>query len=272
MKYDFVQKKSGKFTYYISEQMEENGALKHCFTTRAGGVSTGNYAAMNLGFSTGDSRENIRKNFEIVCDEMGFSENELVLSKQLHGDNVVLVDEKDKGAGILKESSFEEADALLCATPGVVLCLFFADCVPVLLYDEKKKVLALVHAGWRGTVKKIAAKAVREMVRLFSSDPADIRAAIGPSVHPCCYEVGREVASEFLCAFPNKEDIVQEIKDGKFVCDLQRANVSALCFEGVKEESVSLSGLCTSCRHDEFFSHRASGGKRGSLAVFATIK
>lgn len=270
MKFDFQQNEKNGVFYYTSGALSKEPGIRHCFSTRLGGVSEGPYRSLNLGLSTGDERESVLQNIRLLCDAAGFRMASLVFTKQVHGDRVESVTTGDRGAWLFKKARYEEADALVTNQPGVALAGFFADCVPVLLYDPKTPALGVAHAGWRGTVKRIAAKAVQKMASEYFSDPCDILAAVGPSIHPCCFEVGKEVADEFFREFP--QDGIVGQKAGRFYCDLPKANAATLLGAGLLEENISLSGLCTKCRHDEFYSHRASGGRRGSLGVFAELK
>ncbi len=267
---DFKLEEIDKVKYLTSDIFTNTNRVRHCFTTRMGGVSRGIYQSMNLGLSTGDDKKLVLKNYEIICNALGFDIETLVLSKQVHKDHIVRVGKESCGSGIFYPASYEDADALITNEKGVTLVAFFADCVPILLFDKEKNVLAVVHAGWRGTVLKIVLKTIQTMAHSFGSNPENILAAIGPSIHPCCYEIGSEVAQKFTEAFQDTSSILFE-KGQRIFCDLQQANAEAMISEGVLAENISWSGLCTSCNEQMLYSHRASKGKRGSLAVFAEL-
>jgi YfiH family protein len=164
----------------------------------------------------------------------------------------------------------EKTDALVTDVPGVFLMLRFADCVPVLFHDPVRQAVGLAHAGWRGTVSHIARATVEKMVDAFGCSPADIRAGIGPSIGPCCYEVGPEVVSAAQKAFPDAPFVLQRGSGERWHFDLWAANHHQLAAAGVTE--IELSGLCTACRTDEWFSHRAEGGRTGRLAAVIGLR
>lgn len=256
---------SNGIKYYKIDAFD--GAAKHCFTTRAGGVSKNEFSSMNLRFNCNDKKENVLKNFEIICNQIDVNYKDLVLSKQVHEDNVVKVTSKDKGNGIIYENKFESADALICAEKGVPIATFYADCVPVMFLDKKNRVMAMAHSGWKGTVKNISGRTINTFVADYNSRVCDITAAIGPSIGVCCFEVGDEVAEIFLEKFG---DEVLE-KHEKWHVNLQKAVHMDLKSAGVPEENITIAGICTSCSSDLLFSHRASNGKRGNLAAIMEL-
>lgn len=244
------------------------------FSTRLGGVSKEHLASMNLSFSRGDDRENVMKNHEIFAERCGYDFEKLVFSDQVHDIQIKNVNREDAGKGITKESDIKGIDGLVTDVKGIPLITFYADCVPLYFYDPVKKVVALAHSGWRGTVKKIGAVMVKRMADDYGSNPSDIICAIGPSICRSCYEVSLDVAEEFKAAY--SEDIYNRIIDvkenGKFQLDLQLACFYNFLSAGVKEEHIAMPDICTCCNSDVLFSHRASGGKRGNLAAVAMIR
>ena len=223
---------------------------RHLFTDRRGGVSQGVYASLNLRRSCDDLPENVRENFRRVGERIGCQR--FVFLSQQHTDRVLHVDGGDALADVY--DPLVEADGLVTRTPELALMVFGADCVPILL--EGPGVVAAVHAGWRGTVKGIAAKAVREM----GCDPADIRAWIGPAIGPCCYSVGEEVREGLLrCLGEEARDFFR----GERV-DLKGFNRRLLERSGVRE--IEVSPVCTMCSHDTHWSHRYTHGERGVQA------
>lgn len=246
----------------------------HCFSTRLGGVSDGVFKSMNLGFNRGDLDKNVRKNFEILCSSVGINYEDLVFSNQVHRDVIRVVTGKDKGKGIFRESDIEGVDALITNESKVPLVTFFADCVPIFYLDPVKKVIALAHAGWRGTVLQIAAKTVKKMVSEFNSDVKDILVCIGPSIGPSCFEVDNEVADEFRKIFSgeSQKKVIRNKLKNKYLIDLWTANKLILLDVGIKTENITITDICTKCSKDEMFSHRGSNGKRGSLAAIMELK
>ncbi len=223
---------------------------RHLFTARAGGVSTGIWSSLNLRRSCDDNPANVRENFRRVGEQIGCSR--FVFLSQQHTDRILHVDASDAIRDVYQDLS--EADGLITRTPELALMVFSADCVPILL--EGEGVVAAVHAGWRGTVKGIAAKAVREM----GCPPETIRAWIGPAIGPCCYQVGDEVR-QALRELLNSEAEPFIIGDK---VDLKGFNRRLLELSGVSK--VDVSPICTMCRHDEYWSHRYTSGARGVQA------
>ena len=262
----FILKKFGKISYYIDEKIESVGGLAHIFTTRHGGFSTGPLSSMNMS-PTKENIETVRLNYRTVCACENIPAERCVLSHQTHTDNIRIVTEEDVGKGIFNPSDIKDTDGLVTNVKNLPLVIFYADCVPVLLYDPVKKVIAAVHAGWRGTVNNIAGKAVRVMSENFGCNPADILAAIGPSIASCCFETGKDVAEEFIFAGFN-ECIFY--KNDSIYIDLQHSNELFLQKEGVNNITISM--LCTKCRCDEFFSHRGCGADTGRMALIACLK
>lgn len=243
------------------------------FSTRLGGVSKGIFSSMNLGFNRGDSEENVRENYHRICKSIGICENDLVCNDQVHKTGIRIATEKDRGMGYNRVRTFSETDAQITNVPNVPLVVYGADCVPLFFVDPVKKAIAVAHAGWRGTAGKIASKTVQKLTEVYGCHPGDICVVIGPSICSDCYEVGEEVASQFLQLSGQNAAVVRPSKtEGKYLLNLWEANKIVLFESGIKEEHISVSGLCTMCRQDLFFSHRATLGKRGSQAGFLMLK
>ena len=260
--------KNGDLWYYTIESFERTGLVKHCFTTRRGGVSKNEYESMNLRINCGDSRENIMENYGIICRELGIDMKSVVLSKQVHGVEIADVGKEDCGNGLLRENKFESADALVTAERGVTLVTFYADCVPVFLLDRRQGVLALIHSGWKGTAARISALTAEHMAAAYGSKKEDILAAVGPSIRACHFEVGGEVAEIFLKEFGAGSIVYGYNKPH---VDLQRCVVSQLAECGIKPDNITDSGICTYCNSSLFYSHRKTGARRGTMAAFAQL-
>ena len=263
---------NGDIEYYTAESFDETLIVRHCFSTRLGGVSKGCFASLNLGINRGDDKHNVLENYDIICKEIGILKEDIVLSRQTHSDEVKIVGAKERGNGLFYPNIFENADALVTNEKNVALTVFMADCVPLLFLDQKKRVIAACHSGWRGTVKHIAQKTLKVMEEIFSCDKKDILCAIGPSIGPCCFEVDRPVVDEFEKAFrflPSEEYII-EMGGGKYNIDLWTANKELLIYSGIAEENISMLCQCTCCL-EEYFSHRRDGDKRGSLAAIIEL-
>jgi YfiH family protein len=281
--------------------------LVHGFSTRTGGSSrvySGN--SLNLGFTADDSRAAVDKNRRAFASAVTPNKNvmrqaslrlrpeqarpsiwPIVTVRQIHSDLIHCISEIPKHplAG----------DGLITNTPGILLAILTADCLPVVLVDTKRQVVSVFHAGWRGTMKRIVEKGLGEMRRCFGSRPADVRAAIGPGIRGCCYEVGPEVRSSFESQFDYAKDLFRETKETneihekypllfltarapghselpkKIFLDLAEANRRQLLNAGVAAKNISDLGLCTFCHVDMFFSHRAEKGKTGRMMAAVGI-
>lgn len=271
-----VYKKIGEVG--VIEYRSLNGIpwLVNAFSTREGGISTGQYATMNFSKAVGDSPENVRRNFELFGRAIGVSTENMVFAHQTHTDKVLKVGAEHKGMGVTKDRDFHDVDGLVTNEPGLCLVASFADCVPLYFVDPVNRAIGLSHSGWRGTVAKIGTKTIELMQREYGSRPSDMLCCIGPCIGKECYEVSSDVAESFYKAYGSErcECFCEERpeKEGKFLLDLPQANFEQLVEIGVKPENISLPDLCTSCNSDILFSHRATGGKRGGMCAFLMIK
>ena len=253
--------------------------IRHGFTTREGGVSEGYLSSLNLGPDRGDDPERVAENFRRVCRALGTTPDRIVRTRQEHTNIVRAVGEADAGKGITKHRDPGGYDGLVTDTPGLVLSVYVADCVPVLIADPVRRAIGAVHSGWRGTVARIAKEAIRMMETLYGTDPKDLICAIGPSIGKECYEVSADVAEQFLSEFPPAENGVgaEEIaakrpeKEDKYLLDLKAANRRVLREAGVPAGQIETLPYCTCCEPEKFFSHRATEGKRGNLGAFLML-
>jgi len=225
--------------------------------TRLGGVSKPPFDSLNVGHTVGDDLSAVEENHRLIFEALGISKEQVVTARQVHGLSLALVDERHKGKVI------PDTDGLLTSTPGLYLMLRFADCVPLVLYDPVRNAVGLLHAGWKGSIMGIAFKAVEFMQEAFGSRPEEVVAGVGPSIGPCCYEVGEDVAGLAREFWPNPP--ILHTPQGRMHLDLWELNRQWLIKAGVKK--VEVAGICTRCRNEEFFSHRASGGLTGRFAV-----
>ena len=239
---------------------------KALFTTRHGGVSSPPYDSLNLSFQRDDSKENVMKNFELLSESTGIPMEYMVLTRQVHGSDITVVNKEHCGMGLLRDRTFGESDGLVTADRNVALVTFHADCAPVYLYDCSKNVIGLIHSGWRSTLLKISAKAVKIMKEEFNCNSSDICAVIGPCIHKCCFEVGADVYEKFLETFPNCTGALVNI-DGKFRIDLVNLIISTLTGEGLSRGNIHDVNRCTVCENELFFSHRGGRGLSGTGAA-----
>ncbi len=243
-------------------------AVPHCFSTRFGGVSEGHLASLNLGIHRGDKPENVRENYRILGEAVGFDLKNTVFTKQIHSDIIERVGPAQAGRGLLWEAA-EGCDGLVTNAPGVVLTVFSADCTPILFYDPVARAVGACHAGWRGTAAGIAAKVVQRMTAEFGSVPGNVRAAIGPCISQCCFETHADVPDAMLRAMGEEAGACILPKGEKFLVDLKGLNALWLRRAGV--EQISVAEECTACQPERFWSHRRVGDRRGSLAAMITL-
>jgi YfiH family protein len=258
--------------YCQIEEFKETGLVGHCFTTRVGGVSTGSYQSLNLGFHVDDSQKNVRKNRARVCEVLSSDYKELVAGKQVHGDKIKLVTKADIGRGALDyETALDGVDALLTDQPGILLSSYYADCTPIFLLDPEQEVIGLVHAGWRGTVDKIGQQAVLKMREAYGTDISNILVGIGPHIKQDCYQVDETVIEPVKQNFSRPEELYSQVDTDQWKFSLEEANKVQLKEIGVPQEQIIISSLCTHCHPDLFFSYRRDGGETGRMGSFIKL-
>lgn len=263
--------------------------LVHAFSTRVGGVSPAyGSKTLNLGFTADDARRNVERNRKLFLQALG-AEYPIVTARQIHSDLVHVIDALPAEPLV--------GDALVTAKPGLLLAVKTADCTPILLADSRQRIVAAVHAGWRGTSKRIVEKTVGILRQRFGTRPADLRAAIGPGIRQCCYEVGEEVRDTFRSQFAYAEELFREAKESdpvhlkypllfltarapghadlgrQIFLDLAAAARRQLLDSGVPAKSIEALDACTACHTEHYFSHRAEHGRTGRmLAAIAIIR
>lgn len=263
--------REGEVPYFYFPKLTKLGGFIHGCATRKGGVSEGVFATMNLSFDRNDDPQKVLENYQRIGEAIGFDPHKLVLPKQVHEAVVRKATEEDFGKGIYEKQDYSSVDAQITNVPGLCLAVFGSDCVPILLADPVHKAIGTAHAGWRGSIARIAAKTVEAMTREFDSNPSQILAFIGPSVCGDCYEVGDDVAGFFQSRYPQclTESASQS---GKYCLDLWKVNEQVLFEAGLPKENITIGGVCTMCNPDVLFSHRRMGNARGNLACFLAIK
>jgi len=283
-----------------ARQLEQLSWLVHGFSTRVGGFSrVYGQRDLNLGFTKDDSRSAVDRNREaflkrlgaVTRSRKGASLWRLITLRQIHSDIIRHIE-----SPVLADKEPLTGDGMITATPGLLLAIQTADCLPVIVVDTRRHAVGVFHAGWRGTVKRIVEKGVGEMVRCFGSRPRDLKAAIGPGIQGCCYEVGEEVRTRFESQFSYAASLFHEIKDSdpvrekypllfltarapghgelppKIFLDLVEANRQQLLAAGVPKRSIETSQLCTNCHPELLFSYRAEKGKTGRMMGVAGIR
>lgn len=261
----FYNYKIGNREYLRSTLFSKN-TVSHGFTSSVGGVSHGKINGFNFGFRVSDDPNSVKENYRILADDLDFDLNKTVLSKQTHTDNIRVVTVEDSGKGITKESDIEDTDGLITNIPGMTLVVFSADCVPILFYDKVKGVIGAVHSGWRGTVKKIGAKAVEKMQTVYGCNPKDICAAIGPSIGPCCFEFGSDAEDYFEDKYLTKKN------NGKYLVDIWSVCRDTLLNCGISDENIDVSKVCTVCNCDKYYSYRKHKDNTGRQVAAIMLK
>jgi polyphenol oxidase len=291
-------KKKSALTIIRAKHLSALPWLVHGFSTRTGGFSRA-YGKndLNLGFTKDDFRAAVERNRAAFLTQLGAITKQrpggspfwpLVTVRQIHSDLIHCINQIP--------SEPLTGDGLITSTPGLLLAIQTADCLPVILVDAKRRAVGVFHAGWRGTVKRIVEKGVGEMFRCFGTRPRDIKAAIGPGIQGCCYEVGEEVRTKFESQFAYGASLFHEVKDSdpvrekypllfltarapghselpkKIFLDLLEANRQQLLAAGVPKKNIDASAPCTNCHPELLFSYRASHGKTGRLMGVAGIR
>ncbi|MBI5598104.1 MAG: peptidoglycan editing factor PgeF [Deltaproteobacteria bacterium] len=253
--------------HILSAALGREPGCVHAFLGRTGGTSRGPFSSLNMGLNLGDKIENVKANRALAGRRFGFAPARLATVRQVHGDNVVTVE--SSGA---RDYTSVEADAIITAVQGAAVGVLTADCLPILIFDPGKRAAAAVHAGWRGTVRRVAERAVCTMIEKFGSDAGGLRASLGPSIGPCCYVVGKDVTDEFKKAFGRDAEryVKAEGRDSARV-DIRGANMLLLKEAGLREENIGVENICTSCRNDVFFSYRKDGKDTGRQLSFIMV-
>lgn len=244
-------------------------------TTRAGGGSSGAYASLNLSLHVGDDPDTVLENRALLAQALGIEPLALTIPQQVHGNHVAIVKSRDRGRGAVDyDDALLKADAAVTNTPNLPLMVLIADCVAVSLHDPKQNAIGLAHAGWKGTLGRIAGHTVAKMEEAFGSDPADLIAGISPSIGRGHYDVGEDVVTAFRKEFgrPAAADFTEEDMDGTCYLDLWAANEAQLLERGVAEKNVTVSEMCTACIPERFYSHRHESGKTGRFAAVIMLR
>ena len=253
--------------------LSQCGCVQHGFTTRAGGVSGGEWSSLNLSFTRGDDEAAVKENFRRVAEAFGVKPGQIVCSMQTHTTNVRRVSAQDGGAGVTRPLPWADVDGLITDEPGILLGTFYADCVPLYFVDPVHRAIGLSHSGWRGTVSRMGAVTLAAMADAFGSCPQEVLCAIGPSICQSCYEVSGDVAEQFSAAFPGAgAELLYHTTGDKYQLNLWEANRRVLLDAGVLPEHLQITDICTCCNPHNLFSHRYTGGRRGNLGAFLMLE
>ena len=266
----FKPAKKNSIPFLQSAILGQCDFLDHAFCTRHGGASQEDYKSLNMSFREGDEEFRVLQNWSKLAKSFNIPLERFLVLNQVHGDGILVVGAEGANFSSKSELSY---DAIVTNSPGLAICIKTADCVPVFMVDKAKKVIAAVHAGWKGTALAISAKVIRLMRLRYGSQPQDILAAIGPSIGLCCYEVDNAAAEAFRAHKDNESFLFpKSANKNKWMVDLPEANRRQLLDCGIPAANIELSGYCTMCNQNIFFSHRGSGGITGRQINFMMIK
>lgn len=247
--------------------------VTHAISSRFGGVSQAPFDQMNLAMHNGDDIAAVRKNRALFCEAIHLDPRKLVTAEQVHSDQVLVVDQSYAGKGATDYTdAIKATDALITNCVNLPLMLFFADCVPVLIVDPVHRAIGISHAGWKGTVNKIAQKTILSMCENFGTQSQDCFVGIGPSIGPCCYEVNQEVIEQFSINFGGDRNKIFKPFADKWKLDLWVANQLQLEEIGVCADKIETCNICTACNAKLFFSYRADCAKTGRIAAVISLK
>lgn len=237
------------------------------FSTRLGGVSQSPYNTLNFGLHVGDRRHDVIENRRRFLKLFSLTPEDMVCCEQVHGNSVAIVGEEEKGRGAVDYyTALPGYDAMVCRTPGILLSTFYADCVPIYLFDPGERVVAIAHSGWKGTMGQIAVQSLRVMEREFGCSPENTEVFIGPGIGGCCFQIGQDLVKQVKEEFPGLNGILKYESD-ECTWDLPLTNRLMLQDNGVRPENIIDCGLCTSCNPESFFSYRREQGKTGRMAA-----
>ncbi|MDF2721894.1 MAG: multicopper polyphenol oxidase [Paenibacillus sp.] len=277
-----MSQRQGEPTVLRLERWErEYGAIAAGFSTRIGGNSTGPYASLNCGLHVNDDPAVVLGNRKLLAAALQVPFEAWTCGEQVHGANVAVVTREHRGRGRLAaDDALPDVDALITNEPGIWFVSYYADCVPIYFFDPIRRIIGLAHAGWKGSVLKIARSTVENMQNEYGSNPADIQAVVGPSIGPCCYEVDRNVQMR-IAAVAEELQIGEQDRlslyepgdaEGKYMANLQQFNRQIMIKAGILPSHIEICGLCTGCRTDLFFSHRKEHGLTGRMVSWIGLE
>ncbi len=269
-----IEKNVGSLSLRFFQHLLNCDEMSHFISTRNGGFSSPPYDSLNLGFHVGDNSEIVLENRKQLALSLGVPLDNFTIARQIHGCSVKIVTEDLRGSGAFTyDTAISATDAMVTSIPGICLILLQADCVPVLFFDVKKKVIGIAHAGWRGTIGMVAQGTVRVLKEKFDCSPNDILVGIGPSIGPCCYVVGPEIVVQIEEVFQTKKGyIYNETSDGKGYFNLWEANKIQLVQTGIPERNIEIARICTCCNHSQFFSYRYQKTETGRFGAGIMLK
>ena len=243
------------------KKLEEFKFIKHAFSTRLGGISSGGFSTLNLARKTGDTSKNVEENLNRLCKSTNFSKESIFFLHQNHGNNIKIIDSNNH------DETLEPNDGSITNIPGITLATLHADCASLFLVDPVTKCIGLAHAGWKGTVNNIASEIVLKMTKNYGVSPKNIICCIGPSIKKCCFEIKDDVSPYF-------EKIDKKLvtkKEDKMYADIPECNKINLLKAGLLNENIIVSDICTKCNCDLLYSYRSQGKKHGNMMAMMQI-
>ena len=265
----FSAEKRNSIEYLQAPLLSTCNFLIHAFCTRRKGVSREDCESLNMSFREGDEDNRVLQNWDLLAAAFTIPLEYFLVLNQVHGDDIFVIKAQGDYFSSREDLNY---DAIVTSRTNVAVCIKTADCVPVFIVDRIKKVIAVVHAGWRGSALGISAKVARLMQNQYGSIPQDILVAIGPSIGRCCYEVDSATADAFRGQKNNESFLFAGRVQNKWMLDLPEVNRRQILDCGIPEKNIESSGHCTACRQDIFFSHRGAGGITGRQINFMMIK
>lgn len=258
------QKRSNSLSFFEFESFKGLGVGVR-FYTRHGGISPAPWSSLNQGGTVGDSRENVVENRRRIFEDIARPVDSIFDVWQVHGTNVICT---SSPRGLAEDH--QKADAIFTDSDEITLFMRFADCVPIVLFDPEKKVIGIVHAGWKGTVDSIAVNAIQTAQREYGISPDKLIAGIGPSIGPDHYHVGMEVKEMIEETFGDQSQSVLSTNGSAYSLNLWRANEILLRKAGVK--NIEVAEICTACHNEDWFSHRKENGSTGRFGAVAFLR
>jgi len=256
--------------YFTFEHFDQTNLVTHCFTSRIGGVSEGAYGHMNLGYKSGDKLDHIEMNHRIMKEVLGIEEKDFVFTEQVHKTEIYTV--KGDFDSKVNQMEIRNVDGFVTNDGDYALHTVYADCVPIYILDIENHAIGLAHSGWRGTVGKMGEVLLQRMASEFGTEPSNCLAGIGPSIGPCCFEVGKEVTDSFKKVFNETESYLVKEQATKDYINLWKINKKILVDSGVSENNIICAEMCTSCNSEYFYSYRRDNGRTGRMAGIMKLK
>lgn len=270
---NMIQREHGKLSLFFYNLFEPFDSMSSVVSSRLGGVSTGHCHSLNLSLSAGDEEVAVLKNRTLLCEAIGLELCSVTIGQLVHGTTIAIVTPSSRGKGATDRfSSIPATDGLLTNIPDLLLLTLVADCAVLSFFDPKRRVVALAHCGWRGAAGNIGRKMIEQMNETFDCHPADILVGVSPSIGPCCYEVREDVMSVFEQAFPDQAPhFFVPQPNGSMHLDMWTIIKWQLLESGILDAHIEMSGLCTACRTDLFYSFRAEKGKTGRFGALTVL-